>query len=200
MTKDTDAFGHPFFTVPAKRTTKARDTQRAKLYKAERILDCYMTEVETVADVERLVRRIESSKRVRAKYPSRRWLNLDTGATRGVKVHDGRGHRRAVSYGGMIAIPRWARKDWVVLHEMAHELVRPTRQTASHGWEFAACYLYLVKLFMGREAHDALRAAFKAHRVRYTKPRKGRTLTQEEREAMAARLSVYRASAASEAA
>lgn len=186
MTKDTDAFGHPFFTVPAKRKAKVRDTQRSKLYKAERVLDAFKTETPTVAHVEKLVARVLASKRVRAKYPPR---------TGSVAVKDGRGRRRACSSFGAISIPRWSRKDWIVLHEMAHELASHMAGRAAHGWEFAECYLYLVKLFMGREAHDALKASFKEHRVRYTKPRKGRTLSPEEREAMAARLSVYRACA-----
>lgn len=176
--------------------SRQRDTQRSKLYRAERVLDPFATPLPTVQDVERYVKRIEASKRVQRKLSVRKYMSLKQGSlgkVRGIRVHDGRGHRRAVSYGGTIAIPKWARKDWVVLHELAHEFTpRSERTGGAHGWEFAAAFLYLVRLFMGKEAHDALKSSFRANRVRYTKPRQKRVLTEGEKDALRDRLLIAR--------
>ena len=140
---------------------RVRDTQRKKVYTAERVLDDYATPTPTVKDVERLVRRIEKSKTVQKHFPQRASRYVLT------RVADGRGRRKACSKGGVIAIPLWARSDRVVLHEMAHELVNwGPRPTAGHGWEFCQAYLFLVRKFMSKEAHDALKKSFKEHKVR----------------------------------
>jgi len=62
-------------------------------------------------------------------------------------LHDGRGHRRAASYGGCIALPKWARQDVVVLHELAHEL---TPGAIPHGPEFVYVYINLLHAVLGR--------------------------------------------------
>jgi hypothetical protein len=69
------------------------------------------------------------------------------------KLHDGRGHKRAVAYGRTtIALPKWARNPWVLSHEAAHIMTARGRacsycpQTntqclhAPHGPEFVANY------------------------------------------------------------
>jgi putative metallohydrolase (TIGR04338 family) len=77
---------------------------------------------------------------------------------------------------------RWARTERVILHEMAHWIVRYSqsaeggrarvldseqydRNHASHGKEFAAVLLELVRLQLGAEATKALKASYKAKRV-----------------------------------
>jgi hypothetical protein len=85
---------------------------------------------------------------------------------------------------------------WVVLHEMAHEVrhYRRDRFTpeAAHGWQYAATYLDLVMWFMGSEAHDKLKAAFKKHKVKFSKPRTGRLLSAEEKQVLRDRLAKAR--------
>ena len=79
-----------------------------------------------------------------------------------VTVKDGRGSRRARTDGReWIALPRAMRREWVVLHELAHCLA-PDK----HGPLFCACYLQLVARQLGAEAEAALRGAFDQHRVK----------------------------------
>jgi putative metallohydrolase (TIGR04338 family) len=82
-------------------------------------------------------------------------------------VKDGRGTRCAYSYGGEIGLPRWARKEWVILHELAHELT--ANKFAAHGPEFVACYLRLVEIFLGFEQRQKLGAEFLKRNVK-TRP------------------------------
>lgn len=77
---------------------------------------------------------------------------------RAPRIHDGRGHRNAVSYGGCIALPRWARTRPVVLHEMAHELVKGN-DLASHGPEFVGTYIALLHRFHGCSVRMLLASA-----------------------------------------
>lgn len=147
-----------------------RDHQREKLYTAERLAFApfigskAVRRYETVAECQRRVDAImgsETAKNIACRFGS-------TEAPRPVKVDDGAGCRFAGSYGGTIKLPRHARIEWVILHELAHEL---TPRIVSHQWPFAATYLALVSRFLGTAAERALRAAFRAHGVKYLPPR-----------------------------
>lgn len=59
------------------------------------------------------------------------------------------------------------------------------RGGAAHGWQYAAIYLDLVHFCMGKEAADALKAAFKDHKVRF-RPKRQRTVTPQQIERLAA--------------
>jgi putative metallohydrolase (TIGR04338 family) len=171
-----------------------RDTQRSRVYKCDEIVNALAKPLPRVPDIERYVRKVFVSKRVRAAFPKAVRWSLPV-------VKDGRGRRRAGGWSGGITIPLWARNEGVVLHELAHTICeREYRGVAGHGWEFCSIYLRLVLYMMGREAHDALKRAFKANRVRFTEPRKRKPLDPERRAALIARLAEYRGrSRASEA-
>jgi len=72
-------------------------------------------------------------------------------------------------YTGRISAPAWARREWVLLHELAHIVTRTAwgPYVAAHGWLFANVYLRLVGRFLGLDAEAALVAAFDAGRVKY---------------------------------
>lgn len=107
------------------------------------------------------------------------------------RVSDGRGKRNATGGASGIALPMWARREWIILHEIAHHCVELenvyapplSSRHAAHGWRWAQCYLLLVRRFMGVAAHNALRDAFKAHGVKFRPPRtrKPRELTPEQK-------------------
>jgi putative metallohydrolase (TIGR04338 family) len=167
---------------------KIRDSQRARVYKSDKDLMKIAKPLPTVADIEKYAVRLFKSKRLAAKYPR--------AVIRGApEVGDGRRTRRALAHGGWkITVPVWARNEAIVLHELAHIItVRQfwLQTHAPHGWQFAAVYLDLVKWMMGGAAHDALKASFKAHKVKFRKPVK-RNLTDEQRAALAARLQTAR--------
>lgn len=165
---------------------RERDTQRARVYKCDRVLMETAAALPSVRDVERFVKKTFASKRVREAFPKAMRPTLPT-------VGDGRGRRAACGGPGGIKIPTWARNEAVVLHELAHTIcLRQGGREAFHGWQFCAVYLKLVLYLMGREAHNTLKAAFKANRVRFTEPRKRQPLSPEQAAALTERLAQYR--------
>lgn len=169
-----------------------RDSQRQKVYNAERVLDhspstlehdrrerlsptvyrTYASQETCQAFVDRVVRsRFWGSMLAKT---TRSWLN---GPPRKVTVGPGKGHRKATAYGlSHIELPIWARKDWVILHELAHCLTDAMyARTAPHGREFCSVYLKLVKRFLGDEWAEKLKESFREHRVKWTLPRRSPT-------------------------
>ncbi len=141
--------------------TKERDSQKGKLYKAEKILLPISQRLETVPEMEKYLKKVLDRAPIQRRYS--RWLG------RKIVVKDGRGCRHAYGNYNWIKMPRWARSQHIVLHEVAHALTlrKHGDAVADHGWQYAAIYLDLVKFGMGAEAHDALKASFKQHKVRF---------------------------------
>ena len=175
-----------------------RDSQRSKVYAAENeAFRAYSPKnseptLPRVKDCERFVKKVFASKRVKAAFPR---------ATREIwgvpRIEDGRGCRAARGGYSFLVLPRWARRDWVVLHEIAHTITgREVGDVPAHGWQYCTVYLRLVLYVLGREHHDALKASFKKHRVRFTEPRKRKPLTAEQRAVLAERLATARAAKA----
>lgn len=175
-----------------------RDTQRSRLYVADDVLRPRATPLPEIADMERFVRKVWKSKRLAADYPKA----FDQNRWKLPKVKDGRGRTAAGGWYGGITMPKWSRKTDVVIHELAHCITEREfgSHVAGHGWQFCSVYLRMVSVLMGREAHDELKASFKAHRVKFRAPRAKRKLSPEQRAAAIARLSVYNGTAATEAA
>lgn len=139
---------------------RVRDYQRTRVYRAERELGAF-GEIYSLAQCREIVSTIAPR----------------------VTVEDGRGHRRAVTYRGpervmgrgenlrivrlshpVIALPRWARNDLLILHELSHVLT--PREYSSHGRTFATVFL---RLLAARDwsAYQRLRQSFDAQRVSY---------------------------------
>ena len=138
-----------------------RDTQRSKLYRAERVVNG-----EKFADMEEMRKYVNKITR------SDWWKKHHENPAWGVAVTDGRRRRNACAVGSWeIRMPRWSRCERIVLHELAHTVVTSRfgdDMAAWHGCEFAKILLSIVKRFMGKEAHDTMKASFKEHRVHYT--------------------------------
>jgi hypothetical protein len=172
---------------------KERDSQRSKLYTAEKeALEQFATPLPKVEDIQAYILKQSARTTLQTRYGRAREV-----ANWPIMIGDGRRTRRALAYGtNKMTFPRWARKDWVVLHEWAHiihnrldargSLLKSNVGTrteelqggASHGWQYAAIYLDLVRFCMGKEAYEALKAAFKTHKVRY-KPKRSVVVTEE---------------------
>ena len=164
-------------------TMAARDTQRSKVYAAEWAAFPMGSHADmALDDVRALVEKISSSKRVQERYPHHC-----------PGVRDGRARRRACYEPDINAIrlPRTMRAKWIVLHEMAHCLVwwgaEHGEEPAWHGWEFTECYLWLLRVYMGRHVEQQLLAEMKARRVRH-RPKRTREMTDEQREAARQRM------------
>lgn len=80
---------------------------------------------------------------------------------------------------------------WFLLHEIAHTIAH---EEPAHGPQYCAVYLALVRRWIGRDAYLLLRSEFKAHGVRYKRPRKPPTDRQRQAlRAGAAKLAEWRA-------
>jgi hypothetical protein len=165
-------------------TLSARDSQREKVYRAEReVFTERPTEFKTRRGLEGRVNRVAQS-------PTAKKLRTEfgLGPKRHIGVALGRAHSRSTSYGGHIRFSRTSMCEWVMLHELSHELAP---YGAQHHWPFAYVYLKLISRFMGRETAAKLKAAFKRNGVRF-RPKRTRTLTPEQRQAAAERLRLGR--------
>lgn len=158
-----------------------RDTQRSKLYKAEEVLEGPHTKVfRDLQDITAFVEKVVKSKRFRGLSNWKRSVTL--------RVESGAGRRSAAFKDGhldvvRLTLPVFARKDWIILHELSHYLVYVDeklngREAAIHGREFCNYYLKLVSYFLGREEADKLKESFRKNKVRYLPKR---TLSPERR-------------------
>lgn len=148
--------------------SRYRDSQRGKLYAAQQIAFPDMThgphpEFRTVKQMQRYVDKLTSYAWFRRRFGNRR-----------IRVHDGRGRRRAGGAPGYITMPLWSRTLPTILHECAHAC---ERWPAKHGPWFCRAYLDLVHHAMSPEDATRLKAAYRLERVRwkpYRDPRLGR--------------------------
>lgn len=134
-----------------------RDSQRGKIYKAQAEVGSGK-EIPTVPEIEAYLMKIMATKWWLSRWPHKN----------NIQVKDGRHCRWARGInggksGGTIILPRWARHERTILHEVAHVLT--PRDTVPHGPEFASIYLGLVTRFMGKAAGENLRLAFVKHGV-----------------------------------
>ena len=84
--------------------------------------------------------------------------------------------------------------EMICLHELAHAVCQyEFGNGVKHHWQFCMVYLKLVGNVMGVEARNILRQSFKDHKVKYTKPRAKRELSEEQKEVLRARIAVARA-------
>jgi hypothetical protein len=174
--------------------TKERDTQRAKVYKTDHALDDISQQYATIEDIRRFLRDTCRRQRVQAEFPCTALL-AEKFADDTFRIHDGGGTRIARGGYSRLNFPRWSRYTGVVLHELAHvihareehsfgrdrELMKRDGYKAAHGWRFMQIYLRLVLHAMGRTAHDKLKAAAKANKVRIAPKRK---ISPEQLEAL----------------
>lgn len=139
-------------------TVQPRDSQRSRVYKAERsggvVEGWYMPKVE---EVRGYIARLQ-----RQPGYQERW-----GGRKPITVHDGRRRRDAAGcpIERAVWLPRWSRYPLVICHEIAH--VETPDEAPAHGEEFCGNFLFLVRLTLGRDGESALRESFDEHRVKY---------------------------------
>lgn len=143
---------HPLMGEPLA-AVRPRDTQRARLYRAEFEID----PGRRLPTVEKLQAYVDAL--TRADWFTARWPD------RAFEVRPGFGHRKATAdVNGVLQMPKWARSEMVLLHEVAHCLTPWT--FAAHGPEYAGVLLSLVRRSMGPSPAQALEDAFDRQRVR----------------------------------
>jgi len=170
--------------------TGVRDSQRSKVYAAERVV--HGDNFETVEEMQTYVDKVLG----RAWFV-RRWPKV---AANGIAVEDGRGRRSAAAktrWGRLIVtMPKWSRYEEIILHEIAHhcsDAQYGTREVAAHGWEFAGTLVELVRYEMDKDEADKMKASFRERKVRWTEPTKRKPLSEAQRAANIERLSKARA-------
>jgi len=146
------------------RMKKETRDQAGKLYSAEAIAFKKNSEDMTIAQCQKFVSKVMNRSYVKRNYE---WLYKE------IKVLDGRGRQSAcATYRDgryVICLPKWARNEFVILHEIAHHLTKNmTEGKYTHNSYFATCLLDLVRNVMGREDALTLQAAynFKGVKVR----------------------------------
>ena len=159
-----------------------RDTHQAAVYAAEDQLTRLLDRAGAGATVdffgstltlpaERRLADLPSAQRYADALLALRPLRARWPAVPGVRVRARAGSRRAhyEAAGRVIALPthradgRWAGRETVVLHELAHHLTAhdPRRPTdAAHGPTFTATLCWLVGVAVAPEAATLLRAAY----------------------------------------
>lgn len=136
-------------------SARPRDAQRARLYRAE----SSVAPGRRLPTVERMQAYVDAL--VGAGWFVARW------GARSFDVRPGFGHRRATAdANGLLQMPKWARSELVLLHEVAHCLTPVT--CAAHGPEYAGVLLSLARRAMGPGTAQALEDAFARERVRWT--------------------------------
>lgn len=164
---------------------RIRDSQRQKVYDCEHMVfdgtlardQPYQTppDYKTLAECQRFVDYVTDSD------TWKKVLGIHTDAP--VKVLDGRGRRRGGATAALneIAVPRFARRRFYLLHELAHIAAEyrhgrayidgewwwlATSPIAAHGPEYTSVYLALVRAILGEEAYAALLSEFENRRVK----------------------------------
>ena len=125
-----------------------RDNQRSKVYQSEREV---FTWGQTIPS-DRLNDWTWDNIYRRAWY-YKRWGNYQPKIELGTS--------RGVSYGGLIKLGVGARNEWVICHELAHEL-----SYDKHGPDFARHMLFLIEKIFGKDKAAELKTAYKKNRVK----------------------------------
>jgi putative metallohydrolase (TIGR04338 family) len=134
---------------------RPRDAQRARLYRAEGQVDAGRR-LPTVDRMQAWVDALAATDWFLARWGERTF-----------DVRPGFGHRRATADAhGVLQMPKWARAELVLLHEVAHCLTPST--CAAHGPEYAGVLLALARRGMGPSTAQALEDAFARERVRWS--------------------------------
>lgn len=167
---------------------RSRDSQRARVYKAEAVLAQFDTSNHrTTEQYERRLREITGSQWMAKHYP-----NCTTVSVTFVQQRHG---AAAGSHGISTGTSGFALSERIMLHELAHVIdARNLRRSKAqwHDWRYCQIFLELVSRFMGTIPAAALKASFKANKVRYKRPAKRKALSPEHRAELAARLAAHR--------
>lgn len=141
-----------------------RDSQRQKLYDAEREALCGSLNYHRIQECQAVVDMICKSRFWKSllRRNGKNWLVEERIHCVPVKkdAHTATWDEDNL----MIHLPKSSFVKWIIIHELAHAAT--TNKAPSHGPEFARTYLQLVKRFMGQRAYQRLLAEFRVGKVR----------------------------------
>lgn len=148
--------------------TEPRDSQRQRVYKAETAaFKGAEVAFKTPKEIERWLNKQLRRKVIQRRYATQTFRKIVCDGKRGTR---GNAHAQ----GSTLYFQRDGMKVWIVLHEAAHAIIfrKHGYKVAAHGREWCMVYLDLVHFIMGKDKADALKASFRAHKVRYKPKRK----------------------------
>jgi putative metallohydrolase (TIGR04338 family) len=152
-----------------------RDSQRLKLYRAERVLQPISRRFSSMEEVNHFATAVWTDDNVRAMFDGIEEERAQWHIHPGIK--DGRGRKHAGGCYAYVTLPTWARTDHFILHELAHVLTQRIcgLNAAGHGWQFCAIFHRLVQVIMGEHAAAVLKGAFVLHGVKMKPPKRRAT-------------------------
>lgn len=149
------------------RAKSPRDYQRSKQYKAEHSITAQPEYKKWIGDrsmgaVKDYLYKVYNDPFFREQWPHAR-------APEALVLHNGGGRKMAAAgWDHWLSLPRWARHEYVVLHEVAHLLCYPhDHRHSPHGRMFCTTFLELIRYFMGFDVFLATRQAFIDHDVKF---------------------------------
>jgi putative metallohydrolase (TIGR04338 family) len=164
--------------------TKPRDSQRQRLYDAQRLAGFYDTgEVMTIKEAQKFVNQVLSHKKTRQLHGKYRF-QFSIYPTK-IIVEPGSGNHATMRHRDwqvvrLIRLNKFGRNKFIILHEIAHHI---TWGRESHGPEFADVLLQFTTRYLGKPEADKLANAFNEKRVRVmTKTQKARVPRKRETE------------------
>lgn len=128
-----------------------RDTQRGRVYKAERRMSTKGQEYASLDEMKKRIDRIATSK----------WWKFHFASTGKLTVVRQRGGARATGT-FMVSFGKSMQYDLWIMHELGHIAVARWKGNHRHGPEFTRAYLLLVRRYMGASVADELKTHFKA--------------------------------------
>lgn len=147
---------------------RPRDSQRQKVYDAEKPFHKTSERIETIPEISRwLHNEIFTSEWFKENYPEAKYFRL----------HDGRAARTAKGWFDAkervahMKLPKWSRCKFVILHELAHgvcQSVHGKRKVAGHGKEWAGIFMHLLRKLCPTE-YESLKVEYKLNKVKYEK-------------------------------
>ena len=170
-----------------------RDNQKSRLYAAERMAFGSVWEIKpdfkTLKECEEFLAKVFAHKVFQRHYPMADGLNiLLRPGKRARRAYAGTHEMDGVTYDS-ITLPRWARRKWVILHELSHHLTKLTTNSdfEPHGYQFANIYLDLVGRHIGIKERRELKHSYVAKKVR-TWEKKPSAHTDEHRQMLSERM------------
>ena len=153
---------------------KLRDSQISKVYKSELDVRYEIDNIgrnkfeKSFLSIEKTkisLQRILKSSWMKKYFPHVYCINI--------QLKDVRGNRRWARGGAYnIDLPLWARREIVILHELAHTILIRERerygQCASHGKEWAGIFMMLLKRW-NREVFELMKISYYLNRVKWIK-------------------------------
>ena len=168
--------------------TKPRDSQKQRLYDAQRLAGFYDTgEVMTIKEAQKFVNQVLSHQKTKKLH--KQYAFLASVYPSKIIVEAGSGNHATMRNRNwetvrLIRLNKFGRNKFIVLHEIAHHI---TWGRESHGAEFADVLLQFTTRYLGKPDADKLANAFNEKRVKVmTKSNKPRV--PRKREITSARL------------